>query len=474
MFLFICSHYSRSFEKFKVQLRKLVYIKSRIKSTIHFKFGMGGICLLWAILQLSCKEQDLSDEAFSIGNELMDSHTQLGYIDTLSVKLSTVIMDSVRTSNTGRMLVGQYTDGDFGTINSSSYFQVTVPFATVGTNATFDSLTLVLTYDGYYYGDTLKEQTMYVYPVADWPEENDDVYYYNTSKVKVETNLLGQKTFQPRISKETLEIRLSDSLGVDLFQKMVDKELSSQASFLEDFPGIALISKCEGGAIMGYSIEDSSSYMKMYFHQTLAEKEERTAIFEPVNTNIQFNHIETDRTGTALESWNRQRVPIPSSQTNNRVFVQGATGVLTRIEFPTLQYFIELGVQGSLLKAELIFIPIKGTYDNLKIPENTVLYQTDKYSALGTEVYDTDNEVVQLGETHVDNQYHESTFISFDISKYFRYDFLDQYYDQDNGFLLGILAPDYYSNLDRLVLATQDVANYKPLLRVYYILYDLE
>ncbi len=428
--------------------------------------------LISLIVFNACSETDLSDEAFSIGNELVTTHTQLGYIDTLSVKLSTVIMDSVSTSGTGRMLIGQYTDGELGTINASTAFMLNPIGIAIDEDAVYDSLVLHLGYDDYCYGDSTQYQTLNVYPLSDEIEGNDDDgELYNNSHIYALKNKLGQITYRPKTADETLDIRLTDSLGLLLYNQLLSDEISSESDFREFLPGLAIKTTHQDGAIVGFNVEDTASYMTLYYHVNELERKEATVEFMPYNTDLQFNHIETDRTGTVLESWTEQEVDIPASQTNDMVYVQGATGVLTRVEFPSLNYFVESATNVSLLKAELYFVPVKDTYDEMGISDETVLYVTNKLSELGTTVYGVNSESAQNGTTNVDLQYHEDTYISFDVSSYFKYELLDQYYDEKNGFLLGL--DNYNTTFDRLIIGGLNNKKYKPKLRVYYILYQL-
>ncbi|HEX7869977.1 MAG TPA: DUF4270 family protein, partial [Chryseobacterium sp.] len=87
-------------------------------------------------------------------------------IDTLTVEMSTINFDSLVTSNKSRVLVGNYDDPLFGKVKSNSYFQLASDSYslisstdTEAANYVFDSISMILKYDNYYYGDTTKVQT---------------------------------------------------------------------------------------------------------------------------------------------------------------------------------------------------------------------------------------------------------------------------------------------------------------------------
>ena len=90
----------------------------------------------------SCTNQsDL--ESFSIGGNFITSQSSVTVVDTFSVKMSTVIFDSIPTSGSKNLLTGQYNDEYLGLSGATGYFQIDLPTSTTVENATiFDSVTL--------------------------------------------------------------------------------------------------------------------------------------------------------------------------------------------------------------------------------------------------------------------------------------------------------------------------------------------
>src|SRR6478609_1092124 len=95
------------------------------------------------------------------------------YVDTFSVEMSTVLIDSLVTSTASRMLAGSYIDADLGKVTASSYFQLSLngidvdgdgheDIIAAGTvDPVYDSLVLVLPYS-YSYGDNTQNQTFHI------------------------------------------------------------------------------------------------------------------------------------------------------------------------------------------------------------------------------------------------------------------------------------------------------------------------
>ena len=91
--------------------------KNKSVDYIHFKIYI----LVIFILGLLFNACDENPQQFTLGEEFIESQTQLNVIDTFSVKLSTVIYDTIITSGTENILVGNYQDDVFGKIISNSY-----------------------------------------------------------------------------------------------------------------------------------------------------------------------------------------------------------------------------------------------------------------------------------------------------------------------------------------------------------------
>ncbi|TEB40657.1 DUF4270 family protein, partial [Flavobacterium circumlabens] len=94
-------------------------------------------------------------------------------IDTVTVEMSTINFDSLVTSGQSRILVGNYDDPIFGKVKSDGYFQLesdsySLPGAgsdTEAVNYVFDSISMILKYNNYFYGDTTKVQTFGIHRV---------------------------------------------------------------------------------------------------------------------------------------------------------------------------------------------------------------------------------------------------------------------------------------------------------------------
>src|SRR6185312_3812775 len=174
-----------------------------------------------------------------------NSYSNIILVDTLTPQLSTIYSDSVSTSGSGKILVGSYTDDRFGKITAKSFFEVSPPaISELATNATFDSLELIIRPDKSYYGDTTFPSKISGYQLKDklaFPLYQTQ--FYNNSDFPVDPTPLG--SFNALIypnHTDSIAIRLSDAKGQELFNlyRANDVSLQSTTNFLNYFKGLQI------------------------------------------------------------------------------------------------------------------------------------------------------------------------------------------------------------------------------------------
>ncbi len=222
-----------------------------------------------SLIFFSCEKSNLPNSK-TIGANLIESDARIIMIDTFKVELSTVIIDSMVTSGFNQMLVGNYSDGEFGIITAQSYFEIGLPTAEyITSESVFDSLELVLHFSGYSYGDTTQLQTMKVYRLSEPMVESSTGYFYNTTQFARLPEILGQKDFHPEFSEsDELTIKIDAVFAVELFNffKINHENVSAESYFLDYFNGIVLESNSQtNAAIVGYSGIDTSAYFRYYY-----------------------------------------------------------------------------------------------------------------------------------------------------------------------------------------------------------------
>ncbi len=91
----------------------------------------------------------------------------------------------------------------------------------------------------------------------------------------------------------------------------------------------------------------------------------------------QFNNIKYDRSGTVLNTLQPNKA-ISSVLTNDVTYVQAGTGLVTRLDFPSVKTFFANNPGLILNAAYLVVSPEQGTYPkNMLPPKQLQLYATD-------------------------------------------------------------------------------------------------
>ncbi len=212
-----------------------------------------------------------SSDGFVLGGKYLDSNIRTAIVDTCTIKLTTIPIDSVQTSGQKIGLVGQYNDPYWGTVTAETYISYLPPKAQkFEYDVTFDSVGLVMTLKGSYTGDTLKNHTINIYKLDESIELPSYVDFYNVDHVPYTSSPLTTYSIIPRpftpsgSSMDPLRssktnhffIRLPDELGTDLFEKIQsdDPVLDNNEKFRTWFKGIAITPGDRNSAVLSFKI----------------------------------------------------------------------------------------------------------------------------------------------------------------------------------------------------------------------------
>ncbi len=429
------------------------------------RYWLIGLLIGLAINESSCVKGDSG-----IGSHFMNSDINVKYIDTLSVNLSSFVMDSIISSNKSLALVGSYQDPDsiFGTTNSTSYVIFNAPSASYGTyrDAVYDSLILTLKYSGYYYGDTLKPLKFSLHRV------NEDIVYpsggqylYNTSSFSYNAESIGNVEFLPRPnSDQTVSVNMTSSIGQEFFNKLVNNadEFDSQDNFVNYFKGIAIVSDSTNSSIVGFNVNNTSMYLKLYYHNGGDVVNNPISVtFYPCLVDRQFNHITSSRSSSNFTS-GLNSTPINSSNTGGYSFVQGGTGIITRVDFPSLINVLKYYPNMQVLRAELDVQPIV-PQDIDFLPKTLNLYVTNKFDDFVGIVNDA-NGNAEGGNLNVDGLIPSNSSYRWDVTTFVKA-VLGVNSKNIDGLL--IVPYNYAVSFDHVVIADQQRSHYKTQLKLY-------
>jgi hypothetical protein len=252
------------------------------------------------------------------------------------------------------MLAGRYEDLKLGPVKASSYFQpiYSSEAGFVVENGTrVDKAELLLPYT-YFYGDTNVSYKVTLHLLH--PKDSiQSRFYLSRESLPYDLNPVGEATFKPTFAKrDTLRMTLSDAVAQQLFS-FANK---SESEFKTGFAGFALVSDSSNNkAVLGYpATTDLYGRIRLSYQTSTPQTYDFL-----LAGNRRFNHI-TGKPNGVLENLNAPYSSVSSTATNGETYVQGGTGLMTRIEFPELTSTGQLS-NVAVNRAELVVSPLPGS-----------------------------------------------------------------------------------------------------------------
>jgi hypothetical protein len=354
-----------------------------------------------------------------------NNYSHLVYIDSVGIQQSTVITDSFATGGATTLLMGRYKDPFLGIITTRSFFQVGRPsdIPELPAAAIYDSLTLILKPNDYYYGDTNRIQTIYVHQLAQTIVTGYADKIYNTSSTDLDPVPLGSRSMRIRpVMDDSIVIRLNDNTGRDLFSKMQQQasEISSSDNFLAYFKGLSLSTgEADTTAVFGLQT-GSNMVMRLYYHTNTPFDVNSIVDFPSLANTLTYNQVRADRTGTGIISTTPGVSELPSSQTGNYSFSQLGTGLGCKISFPGLRGILLTSQYLKLFKAELILRPTEFSFDKEKyrLPDRIELVSTNASNITEGSLPDSTGSGVLYANPVIDDIYGRNNYYRFNITSY--------------------------------------------------------
>lgn len=326
-----------------------------------------------------------SDPSEIGSNFFNEGSLNLVYHDTITVRASTVLMDSLVTSTATRLLVGHHLDGDLGALTCDAYFNLGPDDASTleDVNTTYSRISLVLSYDNYSYYDTAATQIFLVHRLTEAIEASDDGNLYNTSTISYEANPLGKLSFIAYPNRvDSIEIPLTDELGIQFYElsKNSSTQILNSAEFQELLPGIVVKADASvNGPILGFST--NAELRLYYFDNRILPAEEKYLSFSTEGSAAAtkyFNSIRGDRSNTLLTHLETRRHPVASDITNDRFYLQGGCGLVLRIELPYIRSILQDNENLILSAAYLKIKPIDNSNRiNCTLPSELKVYNVN-------------------------------------------------------------------------------------------------
>ncbi|HCL84848.1 MAG TPA: hypothetical protein DIC22_12785 [Chitinophagaceae bacterium] len=353
-----------------------------------------------------------------------DNATNVVSVDTFSVKLSTVFLDSFTTSGTKSQLLGRYNDPFFGTVTSRSYSDIGAPYPLPSlTNfSVYDSIQLILRINKTFYGDTSKIQGFLVSQltqVMNYP--GIQTAFYSNNSIPYDPAVLGSAYVQINPTAgltsqrmgDSVKITMPNSMGEQLFGLLYRQPdtITNASLFRGYFKGLTVYPDTTlPGAVYGFM---DSLVLRLFYHEPGVVMVQKTADFPLVNPATQFNQIIADRTGTPTAPLGPGNLELPSTATGNQAFLQPITSLYTKLLFPTITDLLGYPDYLAVMKAQLIIKPVQGTYSPvLNLPPAVNLTLTNYANTIGAVL------PYGSGNLTIDYLYGTNTNYTYDITAY--------------------------------------------------------
>lgn len=436
------------------------------------------LMLLFAMTVLSCGTDSDAGE-FVVGSDYLALNNKVVLIDTVTVDMSTINFDSLVTSNQSRILIGNYEDPIYGKVKSNSYFQLASDsYALINsgsdtetTNYVFDSISMILKYDNYFYGDTTKVQTFDIHRLIQKVKPNtDDNNFYNNSALSYSDESLGTISYKPRpLEKDSVNIKMSSTFGAALFQKLKKREITDFDSFNEYLKGLVLVpSTSNSASVIGFHV--TTSKVRLYYSKYQADQETSFIIdFTIQDATKQFNAVSLDRTGTIIENLPVSSSKLSSLLTSHQGFIQSGTGVACKIDFPNIKQLKYLSDKGAIVDAQLLLKPVNNTYsEKYPLADSLKIYVADNLNRISGSLVNSAGTSVFGILNKKSDEFNENIGYLVPIGNFLQKEMLKP---SDSKSSLILTLPGISKTVNRIVLGDQKHLNNKIQLKIYYISY---
>lgn len=315
--------------------------KIQLNWRTNIKFSAFLLVLLVGMSACKKPENKLGVEVYD-PEALLDANG----VDTFQLFTSSVVADSVRTSQASNVLLGSYNDPVFGSVDAGFYAQFRLEannpsFGDLNT-ITIDSMVLGLAYREHY-GEIKASQTYEVFRL----EESifiDSTYYNFTTKQVGNTSLVaeGMSEILPTPNKltvvgfDTLNPQLRIHLNTDFAWEVINGSttglLANNTTFLENFKGLYVKTNNPAwapneGTVLFFDLRDPHSKITIFYKQN---NEPRQFHLLANSSSAYFNHVDYEYTGSKAEAL------LNNPENGQTEFYAQAGLIRAKIEFPSV------------------------------------------------------------------------------------------------------------------------------------------
>lgn len=450
------------------------------------------LLLIGALAAVFCM-CDPDGDSRVVGDVFTDNKAVLGYVDSFSLKLSTIRLDSFVTTGNSNIFMGYYQDEKVGNVLAETYMPIVFSTKTnIPEDAVYDSLVICFKPSGGWIGDTLQPKEIKIYEVLEEIKPHyraERQQMFNHQKLQRSDNELATVSIDPFPARGLVSwARMSDSLGQLWFDMIVngDDAMDKDEYFEEYFKGICIVpqtTNCTWGLdFLTFStalpesdmIDDATqSEIRLYYRKPGDDEYGSYMTFVPKESNpYRYVYFENDRSGTPFDSLQIDGGKVYSSESEHVSYIQTGSGLALRIDFPTLSILKSASEYMSVVDAQLLIKPKDFSYDETyQLPSTLYLAVTDESNDLLVNLTDMSGQIVQspIYYTADDKQ----PYYLFSAVKFVR-SFINQKADNSELSMALIVLPsdlESASTFKRLVVDDNTRYAENVQLQIYYVTY---
>lgn len=378
-----------------------------------------GLMLLSA-LTFSC-EEDINTIGLPPENNLGIFFADVPLADYISqVWVGDIVTGSVTAPGNAQLLVGAYTDPNFGEVSASSYFELIYNNVPIDETAVFDSAFIELRVN-FQYGinadGMLQEFELYqldepinIYNVVDgdstirrFQTEDElpiDLKLADLS-FNLETDSIGLSFGETGIDlndgiddatdsayyeanfdsndfyRYILKTKLSDKFGADIINSLKVAESPDANDFADFSKGIHIRPSSTNSAILTFLTNNSDNIVKIYYTE---ENDDGNPVSKTVSyrfsNNRSFNNItpnvNSPWTGSDFDGITQYNV----FETFDNAYIQAGTGLLTKIDLEPFRTFRDTLNNPILQGAQLVISGVNSNVGSLAPPQQILFNLT--------------------------------------------------------------------------------------------------
>jgi hypothetical protein len=449
--------------------------------------------VLFIFFLTSCQKQPIVTFGQTYNGD--NGSANIVVVDTTSVFMSTVRVDSTATAGTGYLQVGQYKDDYFGTVTSRAFMQVAPPsLPKITAFDGYDSLYMILLFKkgSPFYGDSTTNLTINVNQVNELYELSDALQqrtFYSNWSFGINPTALGTSSVKmypsiPYSSQsfgDTVKVRLNDTLGAQLFNMIYNNSdtITKTQNWLNWFHGLCISATPSSGQGAIYGFKDSA-IMRIYYHEVGTTTSIRNIDFGITNKSFQFNNITTDRTAAptggivGLPPGTAAQTPPATISTavGGAGYLQSATGLNVKLTFPYLNGIAHRPDYLSVVRAILTVRPSGPTFSTTwTLPPQVSINYSDLHNLIGSPVPSSTTGAAQTGNLVVNYAIPQNTEYSYDVTNFVKAQIVNVSVGaSDVGLMMNAPSPNNVNSFARAVLADGYApSTQKVTLTVYYL-----